>query len=402
MGAAVAVTSLTLRGIARKAVLDSLHGSAAAQAAFQDQRYRQLLLISRFFAADPYLSAYLSEAANTQDTRSILDQLNERRNDLQFDFAIVLDPKGKVIARTDRPQGTGEDLSKRPLVAAALAADNQESRGVWREEGDLYYAVAVPVKKDFTPFGYLITGFQISDQAEGVRELREVSGADVAFVAATPEGPRIVATTLPPSTARSLASALATGDRMGQALRAGKELPRTELSLNGEPWIVVESPLRDADGAPVGATVALASLERALATYHQIQTVLLGTGLAAVLIAPFLAFAFARRALRPVRQLAAAAEAARGRGTTTSGSTPTAPTRWGGSPTPSTSCWPTCARSATWRSTSPTSRATSRSPPAPASCSAKRRAGMSSCSRSSCAATPIPRPASSRGRRWPS
>jgi HAMP domain-containing protein/tRNA A-37 threonylcarbamoyl transferase component Bud32 len=311
VGAAVAVTWLTLRGIARKAVIDSLHGSAAAQAAFQEQRYRQLLLISRFFAADPYLSAYLSEAANNQDTRSILDQLNERRNDLQFDFAIVLDPQGKVIARTDRPQGTGEDLSKRPLVAAALSADNQESRGVWREGGDLYYAVAVPVKKDFTPFGYLITGFQITDQAEGVREVRDISGTDVAFVAATPEGPRIVATTLPPSTARSLAATLAAGDRMGRALRAGQAIPRTELSLNGEPWLVVETPLRDANGAPVGATVALASLERELASYHQIQNVLLGTGLASVLIAPFLAFAFARRALRPVRQLADAAEAAR-------------------------------------------------------------------------------------------
>jgi eukaryotic-like serine/threonine-protein kinase len=311
VGAAVAVTWLTLRGIARKAVHDSLRGSAAAQAAFQEQRYRQLQLISRFFAADPYLSAYLSEAANTQDTRSILDQLNERRNDLQFDFAIVLDPQGKVIARTDRPQGTGEDLSKRPLVASALSADNQESRGVWREGGDLYYAVAVPVKKDFTPFGYLITGFQITDQAEGVREVRDVSGADVAFVAATPAGPRIVATTLQPSTARSLAATLAAGDRMGQALRAGKAIPRTELSLNGEPWIVVETPLRDANGAPVGATVALSSLEREYATYSQIQNVLLATGLASVLIAPFLAFAFARRALRPVRQLAAAAEAAR-------------------------------------------------------------------------------------------
>ena len=167
------------------------------------------------------------------------------------------------------------------------------------------------MKKDFTPFGYLITGFQITDQAEGVREVRDVSGADVAFVAATPEGPRIVATTLPPSTARSLAATLAAGDRMGQALRTGQAIPRTELSLNGEPWIVVETPLRDADGAPVGATVALASLERELATYSQIQNVLLATGLASVLIAPFLAFAFARRALRPVRQLAAAAEAAR-------------------------------------------------------------------------------------------
>jgi serine/threonine-protein kinase len=311
VGGAVAVTSLMLRRIARDAVLDSLRSSAAAQAAFQEQRYRQLLLISRLFAADPYFSAYLSEAAATRDTRSILDQLSERRNDLQFDFAIVLDPQGRVIARTDRPEGAGQDLSKRPLVAAAMAADNRESRGVWREGNDLYYALAVPVVKDFTPFGYLITGFQITDQAEGVREVREVSGADVAFVAAGPEGPRIVATTLPQSTARSLAASLAKRDGMGRALRAGQAVARTELELNGEPWIAVESPLRDANGSAVGATVALASLERELATYRQIQRVLLGAGLASVLIAPFLSFAFARRALRPVRQLATAAEAAR-------------------------------------------------------------------------------------------
>ncbi len=306
----MAITSLTLRQIARNAVLDSLRSSATAQTAFQEQRYRQLLLISRLYAADPYLSAYLSEAATNRDTRSILDQLSERRNDLQFDFAIVLDPQGRVVARTDRPEGSGEDLSKRPLVASALAADNRESRGVWREGDRLYYAVAVPLVKDFTPFGYLVTGFQITDQAEGVREVRDVSGADVAFVATGPQGPKIVATTLPPATARSLSGVLA-GNRMGAALRTGQAIPRTELSLNGEPWIVVESPLRDADGTAVGAAVALASLEKELATYHRIQNVLLGTGLAAVLLAPFLSFAFARRAMRPVRQLATAAEAAR-------------------------------------------------------------------------------------------
>ncbi len=310
MGGAVAVTLLTLRGIARNAVLDSLRGSAAAQTAFQEQRYRQLLLISRLYAADPYLNAYLSEAANTRDTRSILDQLSERQNELGFDFAIVLDPQGRVVARTDRPEGAGEDLSKRPLIAAALAADNRESRCVWREGDRLYYAVAVPLVKDFTPFGYLVTGFQITDQAEGVREVRDVSGADVAFVVAGPQGPKIVATTLPPSIARSLAATLA-GNRMGVALHTGQAVPQTELSLNGEPWLAVASPLRDANGAPVGEAVALASLEKALASYRQIQNVLLGTGLAAVLLAPFLSFAFARRAMRPVRQLAAAAEAAR-------------------------------------------------------------------------------------------
>jgi HAMP domain-containing protein len=312
VGGAVAVTTVLLRRIARGAALDSLKSSAAAQASFQDQRYEQLRLMARLFAADPYLSAYLSEAAGTRDTRSILDLLNERRNDFKYDFAILLDPDGRVVARTDQPQAAGQDLSRRALVTTALRSDTKEGEGVWQEGNDLYYAVAVPVVKDFTPFAYLVTGFQITDQAEGVREVRDISGADVAFVSTGGKEPHIVATTLPQGTARSLAAALAPSVRgMGDAVRAGRAVPQTELTLGGAPWLALESPLLDAAGRPVGATVALASLEQELAVYRQIQNVLLGAGLAAVLLAPFLSFAFARRALQPVRRLLAAAEAAR-------------------------------------------------------------------------------------------
>ncbi|HEX4959521.1 MAG TPA: protein kinase [Thermoanaerobaculia bacterium] len=308
VGGAVAVTSVLLRGIARGAVLDSLKSSATAQAAFQNQRYRQLRLMARLFAADPYAAAYLSEG----DPNSALDLLKSRLEDYKYDFAILLDPTGKVVARTDQPQATGRDLSKRALMATAMHSDTLEAEGIWQEGDDLYYAVAVPVKKDFTPFGFLVAGFQITNQAEGVREVRDISDADVAFVSNGPKGPVIVATTLPKDTAQSLAASLASASRgMGAALRSGKAMPRTELSLNGEPWLALETPLLDAAGKPVGASVALASLEKELAAYRQIQTVLLATGFAAVLIAPFLSFAFARRALKPVRQLLTAAEAAR-------------------------------------------------------------------------------------------
>ena len=312
VGGAVAVTSVLLRGIARGAVLDSLKSSSAAQAAFQNQRYQQLRLMARLFATDTNLTAYLAEAASTGDSRSILDLLNERRNDFKYDFAILLDPNGKVVARTDQPQASGQNLSQRALVKAALASDNKEGEGIWQEGGDLYYAVAVPVVKDFTPFGYLVTGFQITNQAEGLREVREISGADIAFLSSGASGPQIVATTLSPATASSLTASLGQASRgMGAALRSGKAVPQAEVSLGGEPWLALESPLRDAEGKPVGASVALASLEHELGVYRQIQSVLLGAGLAAVLIAPFLSFAFARRALQPVRQLLTAAEAAR-------------------------------------------------------------------------------------------
>ncbi len=312
VGGAVATTSVLLRRIARGAALDSLKSSATAQATFQDQRYQQLRLMSRLFAADTDLSTYFVEASSLGDPASVLDLLDERRNEFKYDFAILLDPNGKVVARTDQPQASGQDLSGRALVKTALQSDTREAEGIWQEGYDLYYAVLVPVVKDFTAFGYLVTGFQITNQTEGLRELREISGADVAFVANGPQGPKIVATTLPQVTARSLAATLASGSRgMGKALRSGEAMPQTELALGGDPWLALETPLRDAGGKPVGASVALASLEQELAAYRQIQNVLLIAGLAAVLLAPFLSFAFARRALQPVRQLLAAAEGAR-------------------------------------------------------------------------------------------
>ena len=84
-----------------------------------------------------------------------------------------------------------------------------------------------------------------------------------------------------------------------------------ELALDGEPWIAHLVLLVDAVGALVGATVALASLDRELAPYREIERALLIAGVSSVLLAFAFTFAFARRVLRPVRRLAAAAGAAR-------------------------------------------------------------------------------------------
>lgn len=304
VGAAVAITFVLIQRIARNAALESVRSSSAVQATFQDQRYDQLALISYLFGKDAGTAAYIAEA----DTASVVDLLAERRNDLRYDFAIVLTPDGEVIARTDRPTVAGESLLDRPLVAKAVA--ETQASGVWQEGDDLYYAVAVPLQKDFTLVAYLVTGFAITD--ETARQVNEVSGADVAFVSEPRGGaPKVVATTLGPSTARALETALRSGEGMARALAAGETMPETEVTLDGEPWIGVLSPLLAADGKPVGATVALASLGKELAAYRQIQTALLAAGLAAVLLAPILSYLLVRRTLAPVRSLVKAADAAR-------------------------------------------------------------------------------------------
>jgi serine/threonine-protein kinase len=308
VGGAVAVTYFLQRRIAREAAADSLKSSAAVQATYEKERYEGLKRISGLFVSDPFLVAYLAEASAAQDATSLLSELTDAQEKLGFDFAILLDPQGRVAARTDDPRAVGQDLSRRPLVARAV--EEFEASGVWREGNRLYHAVAVPVQQQFTLLGFLVTGYAITDASAS--KVNQVSGADQAYLATGERGPEIVATTLPQATARSLAAAVVSGPpEMREALRSGKEMSQAELTLDGEPWLVQESPLLDAAGKPVGATLALASLKKELAAYRQIQNVLLGAGLAAVLIAPFLAFAFARRAMRPVRRLVTAAEAAR-------------------------------------------------------------------------------------------
>lgn len=307
VGTAVVLTSLRVQSTARAEADRALKSSAAVQTLVQAQRFQQLSLISGIFAGDPLVAAYLGEATGgTVDVASALDQLGEGQERLGFDFAILLDPRGRVVARTDKPNATGEDLSQRALVAKAV--EDFEGSGIWQEGDRLYYAVAVPVTKAFELYGYLITGFAIDDAT--ANQVNEISGSQLAFVTLGNE-PRVVATTLPPTTARSLAAALRSGkEGMGRAMRAGEAVPRTELILDGEPWLAFQSPLMDAAGKPVGATIALASMGQGLAAYREIQLVLLAAGLFSALLAGGLSYYLVKRTLQPVRQLAAAAEAA--------------------------------------------------------------------------------------------
>jgi serine/threonine-protein kinase len=310
VGMAVVLTSLRVQSTARAEADRALKSSAAVQSLVQAQRFQQLSVISGVFAGDPDVVAYLGEATSGKvDLPSLLDQLGEAQERLGFDFGILLDPRGRVLARSDNPNATGEDLSQRALVAKTV--EDYKGSGIWQEGDRFYYAVAVPVivPVTFDLYGYLVTGFAIDDAT--ANQVNEVSGSQVAFVTLGDE-PQVVATTLPPSTAKSLAEALRSGEEgMGKAMRAGTAVPRTELTLDGEPWLAFQSPLLDAVGKPVGATIALASLGKGLAAYRQIQTMLVVAGLLSALIAGGLSYYLVRRTLRPVNQLAAAAEAAR-------------------------------------------------------------------------------------------
>ncbi|HSG41137.1 MAG TPA: hypothetical protein VLE27_15975, partial [Thermoanaerobaculia bacterium] len=62
VGAAVAVTAVLLRGIARNAAAESLKSSASVQETYERERYERLTLTSRVFVSDPALVAFVAQA----------------------------------------------------------------------------------------------------------------------------------------------------------------------------------------------------------------------------------------------------------------------------------------------------------------------------------------------------
>ena len=301
----VVVTAIGAARVSRRAVLRALTSSQAALTAVQEQRRQYLRGLARSLARDPYLTAYAAEAEGTVYDSSILHLLEDRRQEFGFGFAIVLDPEGRVLARTDRPGAAPENLAQAPLVAAAL--QRGEGVGIWQENGALYDAVALPLAKETTLFGLFVIGFPIDDSQ--ALEMKRLSGTDVVYLALGDTEAAVVASTLDAASQAQLLAALRRqGLAAGSSVAARVGAP-LELDVDGHDWIALVRPLQ-AEPSPAAA-MALAPLDIELRAFHQIEQLLVGAGVVAMLLALALSYGLSRRTLRPVRQLAVAAAAAR-------------------------------------------------------------------------------------------
>ncbi len=308
LGVAVAVTSWLGSRIGHEAAAARITAGNSVQAASQLQHYQQLQLLTRVLVSDPEFKAYLLRAIDEHDTASLLDQLDERQNDLGYDFALLVDPRGRLLVRTDQPDAAPIDLTARPLIRQVIA--EYEASGVWHEGNRIYEAVAVPLSVDQNVFAFLAVGFAINDVR--ALEVKQQTNTEVAYLTATTSGASMVASTLAaPDQDRLLQTLRLQGDLLERVTRRGETVDRVEIVLDGHRFLASLSPLKDAAGAAAGASVSLASLDRELVGYLKIRNLLLGIGLLTLAAASVVSFLLSRRIFRPVRQLVAAATAAR-------------------------------------------------------------------------------------------
>ena len=306
-GGTLVATQVLGDRFARQSAAKALDSNHSTRTVLQQQRYRQLELISRVFATDRLLTSFLTETAGNRDPAAIFDSLEEYQNLLGFDLAIVLDQDGTVLTRTDDPQAAGENLAADPLVAAAL--EKKQAFGTWSQGSDLYHAAALPLVRNFDQVGYMIVALSINDAL--ARQIQRISDADTVLLVNSSTGPAVAASTLAPAVAADLISNLRLqGDVLDRVTQRGETASEVEVSLQDQDRIAFLAPLRDAGNTPVGMAVAITAFEQRLDDFRLLQLLLIGLGVGSLVAGLLLSQLLARRASGPLGQLAAAAEQA--------------------------------------------------------------------------------------------
>jgi serine/threonine-protein kinase len=314
VGAAIAVTYLRGEQIAERAVERSLAASFSAQNDLLAGSQQRLELMGQTLAKDPPLVAYLVEALggglsgeSTIDVPSIVDQLQRRRQNFPFDFALVVDIDGIAVAHTERPTAAGEDYFSHPIVQRALE-EFVSGTDYWLEQGELYQVAAVPLIQRLDSWGALILGIRVSSDLAW--QIKRITGSDVSFLVRSGEELTIPVSTLAASMRDQLLRVFRDDAELTRrVLDEAEPLPDHEFQLTGHQRGCI-APLKGKDGKVVAATIGLVSLDELLAPYRQIQFEVLLGGLAALLVALLLSFTLSRRTLAPIRRLEAAASAA--------------------------------------------------------------------------------------------
>jgi len=295
-------TTVQADRLAHATITQALSDTRSVWETFQADRFKELKLGVRVLSNDPGFKALV---ANQEDPAvrqtTVLNTLRERRQDLGSDIFIATDSNGVVIARSDLPAASGQDLSKDTIVARSLGGE--ESATVWQQGGHLYHAVSVPMTIGGDLVGVLIAGYAINDSLAS--EIRKLTHSEVAFLTAESGRP-------PELSVSSLGSEEgALQKSLGRPEFSSATGEPFDLDLDGERHIGVVVPLKNAAGGTVGSVVGLRSLRAEMASFVRFRNSLVLVSVAIMVLALGIGYFTASRITGPVRTLANLVERAR-------------------------------------------------------------------------------------------
>ncbi len=128
------------------------------------------------------------------DTASLVDLLQDRRDQLGLSVAAIIDAQGKVVATT-QPFADGSDFSTDALYLGA-AKTGKVQTGLMLDGGRLLRVSILPLVDYGVGVAQLLVAEPIG--IAQARAIADIGHADVAILADTAAGPLVIASTLPP------------------------------------------------------------------------------------------------------------------------------------------------------------------------------------------------------------
>lgn len=290
LGVVLAIASTGARRAERAAAERGLEQSADLVAQLLSGRGRSLAGGARVFVQGPYFRTLVAEHRRDD----ILDQTFEAAEQLGAAWVFIIDANGVLVAKSDEPSAHGDVLSGVALVSGALRGQSTSGYG---GSGDslLFLASGVPIAAPGgSAFGVLVAT-TVLDSTIAADIALATGGLVVFYVRARDGSAHVTASTT--TLARDVRVALETQLREAPDARA-------TLTIDGDSWLRVASPLNTAGGEEVGGYVVLRRASDAppgVAALRGSLVVASVVGLVAALIAALVA---ARSVSRPLDALA--------------------------------------------------------------------------------------------------
>ena len=278
------VVQHSVRAQVRKEILTDLRNSTATFQNFQRDRELTLAHSAELVADLPILRALMT----TQHEPTIQDASRNLWRLAGSDLFVLADRSGRVVALHSKTPGFGRDSAEEFLRKGVN--HSEESGEWWFGARQLYEVFLMPIyfgkASDNRLLGFLAVGYELDDRV--LQEMSSIAAGQVAFRYDN----AMVRSTLPPEQEAELL-------RRGFAAR-GAALPG-ELELGKERFLVTSVELAP-DRAPV-ALIVLKSYDQATQFLSDLNRLLLGLGLVAVLGGSVLVFLISHTFTRPLGEL---------------------------------------------------------------------------------------------------
>ena len=256
-----------------------------------ESRRRHLSAYSRVIAKDFGLLSALHD-----DPRSLLVALNNHRNRVGADLAIITDTSGRVLADTGHVgNADATDDVDTSFSSVSLEADSVVERSLFLEHGAQTYQLVVAPLLAPNPVGRLYLGFVVDDEL--ARQFESITALQVSFIARDNANAHVVASTLPQTLHARLAATITQNERQ-----------YAKLPLDDGSYIHLAVPLAEDSGDSMFALL-MQSEDAALAAYLPWWRQIAEVSMAVLLLGLAGAWAVARSVVKPVRLLADQADA---------------------------------------------------------------------------------------------